>query len=88
MESGNPTYTGYTFLLKFFIWFWLIQLFLILFRCLKGFPLISSLEATRRAKSLLMFTGCNSTLSNNELLTCAQKLDYNTILNGIYGVNR
>lgn len=50
----------------------------------KGFPLISSAEATRRGKMLLSALGCNSSLSNSEILKCAQQLDPISILNATY----
>ena len=50
----------------------------------KGFPLASSAEATRRSKMLLSVLGCNSSLSNSELLKCAQQLDPISILNATY----
>ena len=51
-------------------------------------PLLTLTEATRRARSLLSFVGCNSSLSNSDMLTCAQGLNANVILGGIYGVKK
>ena len=50
----------------------------------KGFPLLSSVEATRRAKELFSVLGCHVNLSNSEILTCAQSLSTSSILNATY----
>jgi carboxylesterase type B len=47
----------------------------------KSFPLLSPTEATRRAKDLLGYLGCNRSSSNREIIECAQRLEANSILN-------
>ena len=50
----------------------------------KGFPLLSSAEATRRAKELFSVLGCSVNSSNSEILKCAQSLSTSSILNATY----
>ena len=47
----------------------------------KSFPLLSPTEATRRAKDLLGYLGCNRSSSNGEIFKCAQRLEPRSILN-------
>ena len=51
-----------------------------------GFPLMSSEEATRRTKFLFTLSGCNSLLSNADLLKCGQALEPAALFDAIYGV--
>ena len=50
----------------------------------KGFPLISSTEATRRGRELFSVLGCNKNSTSTEMLKCAQKIDPLAILNATY----